>query len=104
MPQIADPSKCRPPVRTTFGPGNHAIRGHDWRYIRYRDGSEELYDHRNDPHEWNNLAANTQYEDILKEHRKYLPVHEHPILGKGSTGHRAFEAAEKRRAERNRTN
>lgn len=104
MPQIADPSKRRPPVRTTFGPGNHAIRSQDWRYIRYRDGSEELYDHRNDPHEWNNLVANTQYEDILKEHRKYLPVHEHPILGKGSTGHRAFEAAEKRRAERNKTN
>jgi len=27
-----------------------------WRYIRYEDGSEELYDHRVDPDEWTNLA------------------------------------------------
>ena len=40
------------------------------RYIRYEDGSEELYDHANDPHEWVNLAGSTAYETIkntLKE-------------------------------------
>ncbi|GAF95917.1 unnamed protein product, partial [marine sediment metagenome] len=50
------------------------------------------------------LATNAKYEDILKQHRHYLPVNEHPILGKESTGHRAFQAAEKKRVERNRTN
>jgi len=96
-PQIMDPSKSRPPVRTTFGPGNHAIRSRDWRYIRYRDGSEELYDHRNDPHEWNNLATNPQKQSVIKRHRKYLPANEQPILGNGSTGHQAFNASESQR-------
>ena len=99
-PQIIRPLKARVPVRTTFGPGNHAIRSRDWRYIRYRDGSEELYDHRNDPHEWHNLATNPKWRDVLEEHRQHLPAREHRILGTGSTGHLAFDAAENQRASR----
>lgn len=34
----------------------YSYRTADWRYIRYMDGTEELYDHRNDPYEWENLA------------------------------------------------
>ena len=41
---------------SSFGKGNFAIRSEHFRYIRYLEGSEELYDHRKDPHEWNNLA------------------------------------------------
>lgn len=40
---------------TTFSE-HHAIRTERFRYIRYVDGSEELYDHENDPNEWDNLA------------------------------------------------
>ena len=98
--QISNPFKATTPVRTTFGPGNHSIRSRDWRYIHYRDGSEELYDHRNDPHEWTNLVNSSQHEAILEQHRKHLPSHEQPILGKGSTGHRAFTAAEKVRTQK----
>lgn len=47
----------RPPVVTSWGCHNHALRSRDHRYIRYADGSEELYDHRIDPHEWHNVAA-----------------------------------------------
>ncbi|MCP4273158.1 MAG: sulfatase [Gammaproteobacteria bacterium] len=36
---------------------NYSYRTKDWRYIIYTDGQEELYDHRNDPHEWHNLAS-----------------------------------------------
>ena len=93
VPQIIDPSKERIPVRTTFGPGNHAIRSRDWRYIRYRDGSEELYNHKTDPHEWNNIVSEPRWKDILDDHRKYLPSNEREILGHDSTGHRAFSAA-----------
>ncbi|MFM7834555.1 MAG: sulfatase/phosphatase domain-containing protein, partial [Planctomycetaceae bacterium] len=42
---------------TTFGQNNHAVRTDRWRYIRYADGSEELYDHQTDPLEWTNLAV-----------------------------------------------
>ncbi len=40
---------------------NYAVRSRDWRYILYRNGAEELYDHRNDPHEWTNLADNPEF-------------------------------------------
>jgi len=100
VPQITDPSKERTPVRTTFGPGNHAIRSRDWRYIRYRDGSEELYNHNTDPHEWNNVVANPKWQDVIAAHRSYLPSEEREILGAGSTGHEAFAAAEAARQQR----
>ncbi len=38
-----------------------AVRDRHFRYIRYADGSEELYDHRSDPHEWHNVAAVASY-------------------------------------------
>lgn len=52
---------------------NHAIRSENWRYIRYRDGSEEFYDHRNDPGEHQNLAGDPAYADIIALHRQQLP-------------------------------
>ena len=33
-----------------------AYRTERYRYIIYNNGKEELYDHANDPHEWDNLA------------------------------------------------
>ncbi|MCY4058351.1 MAG: iduronate-2-sulfatase, partial [Gammaproteobacteria bacterium] len=45
------------PVVSTYGFRNHSIRTERWRYIRYHDGTEELYDHDADPNEWTNLAV-----------------------------------------------
>ena len=74
------------PALTTFGPNNHSIRTEFWRYTRYADGSEELYDHRTDPNEWNNLAGNSGYTAVIEDHRKFLPsVNVAPLPGsKGS--------------------
>jgi iduronate 2-sulfatase len=49
---------------------NYSYRTLDWRYIRYSDGNEELYDHRIDPYEWNNIASDTKYKKIKKELEK----------------------------------
>ena len=35
---------------------NYSVRSMDWRYIRYENGAEELYDVANDPHEWTNVV------------------------------------------------
>lgn len=64
------------PAVMTYGRGNHAVRSRRWRYIRYVDGTEELYDHDNDPHEWTNLAANLEHAEVKAAHRKWLPKEE----------------------------
>ena len=58
---------------TTFGRNNHAVRTKNFRYIRYEDGGEELYDHTIDPQEWNNLANQDKYRSQIDELGRYLP-------------------------------
>ena len=62
------------PVMTTLGPGNHSLRTESHRYIGYADGGEELYDHKLDTHEWDNLAKDTKSKELLEFFRKYLPT------------------------------
>lgn len=66
------------PVLSTYGRGNHAIRDAGYRYIRYQNGDEELYDHRNDPYEWNNLAGNAGLAKIKRRMAKWLPKENAP--------------------------
>lgn len=61
------------PVLTTHGRGNHAVRDERWRYIRYADGSEELYDHERDPMEWRNLAAQPEHAALKRRLAEWIP-------------------------------
>jgi len=61
------------PALTTYGYKNHAIRTDRWRYIRYRDGGEELYDHSRDWMEWTNLAGDPEYRTVIDELSRFLP-------------------------------
>lgn len=62
VPLLANPdAPVNEPILITHGRHNHAVRDRHFRLIRYADGSEELYDHRSDPHEWNNLASDDRY-------------------------------------------
>ncbi len=74
----------RPSV-TTFGPNNHSIRSERWRYIRYDDGAEELYDHLEDSRERTNLAAHPEYRDVIRELSRWIPKTNAPIPP-GSSG------------------
>ena len=60
-------------IITTQGRGNHAVRSSRYRYIRYADGSEELYDHKTDSHEWNNLSEDPSLFKVKSELMNYLP-------------------------------
>ncbi len=56
-----------------YGKDNYSLRTEKFRYIRYKDGAEELYDHDNDPYEWNNLASLPTYQGIKKDLQNKLP-------------------------------
>jgi arylsulfatase A-like enzyme len=58
---------------TTFGMNNHGIRTMDFRFIQYEDGLGELYDHQNDPEEWNNLISDPGYTEVIEAHKLLLP-------------------------------
>lgn len=73
-PQLRNPAAARPwPAITTHGPNNHSVRDRSWRYIRYADGSEELYDLSRDPNEWVNLAGMSRFAARKKEMARHLP-------------------------------
>lgn len=69
----------RPPALTSHGPGNFAVRDARWRYIHYADGSEELYDHGNDPDEYTNLALNPESADVIARLKRFVPTESVPF-------------------------
>ena len=77
VPLVSDPRRERT-VAMTFQRGNHAVRSMRWRYIRYADGSEELYDHSEDPDETSNLALDASYGQVVSKLRRALPVRNAP--------------------------
>src|SRR5262245_29285247 len=65
---LADPrAEWNLPAITTHGFQNHAVRTERWRYIRYADGGEELYDHSKDEFEFTNLAGKGGEFDAVKQ-------------------------------------
>ena len=83
VPLLKDPTaKWQRPALTTHGRNNHSIRDERWRYIRYSDGTEELYDHEKDPLEWTNLATNPQYASVKKRMGEWLPGKNAPDVPK----------------------
>jgi arylsulfatase A-like enzyme len=74
VPLMADPTTWwERPALTTHGRLNHTLRSERFRYIRYADGSEELYDHESDPREYTNLAGRDKYAGVIQELSKWLP-------------------------------
>lgn len=83
VPQLKNAKTKRPwPAITTHNADNHTIRTERWRYIRYADGSQELYDLQADPREWTNLVALAEFEPVVKDLAKWLPrVNTPPVPG-----------------------
>jgi len=74
VPLLEDPARAwnRPAV-VEYHRGNAAVRSERYRYIRYHDGGEELYDHQADPHEWHNLADRADLAAVKADLARRLP-------------------------------
>lgn len=60
----------------TFGQDNgKSVQFGPYRYIEYSDGSMELYDHRRDPNEWANQAANPELEKVRSKLKAMFDEH-----------------------------
>ncbi|MBW8884951.1 MAG: DUF4976 domain-containing protein, partial [Planctomycetia bacterium] len=84
------------PAITTHGYQNHAVRTEKYRYIRYADGSEELYDEKADPLEWKNLAADSNFSSVKKDLAQWLPKTNVPTPAAG----KAADATDAQKAEK----
>ena len=84
VPQLRDASVKRRPAVTTYLRDNHAVITGKWRYIRYRDGGEELYDRLKDPNEWNNIAGDPRHAGLKRELAQWMPkTSVPPVPGRG---------------------
>jgi arylsulfatase A-like enzyme len=74
LPSLKNPEAkdLRDPTVTANEVG-FTVRDTRWRYIVYRDGSEELYDHQTDPMEWTNLAGNSELSATKARLQSFVP-------------------------------
>jgi arylsulfatase A-like enzyme len=86
-PLLQDPRAAWDRVAvTTMRPCNHAARDERWHYIRYADGTEELYDTLDDPHEWTNLAVSPEHAAGKTRLAAYFPEKDNPPVGMKKAG------------------
>ncbi len=76
MPVLEKPAsaKDRDVLLPGMQPEEYAIINADWRYIHYADGTEELYNVKEDRNEWNNLAGNPEYDALKKKMAASAPA------------------------------
>ncbi len=68
------------PAISSYDYSEFSVRTEGWRYTRYIDGSEELYDHSKDPEEWYNLAGQAEMAAQMDALKKYIPEHPAPLV------------------------
>lgn len=75
VPVLSNPAK--PMDRQVLIAGNEgefAVVTDRWRYIRYLDGGEELYDRHADPNEWVNLAGDPARRKLMDGLARLIPA------------------------------
>lgn len=61
------------PTLSFWGFNNTAVAVGHHRYIRWEDGSEELYDIEADPNEWTNLANDEETSALRERLARHIP-------------------------------
>jgi len=86
-PLLKDPKAAWDhPAVTTHGLKNHTVRTEGWRYIRYTNGEEELYDETADPFEYTNLAQKPEQAARKTELARFLPKTDAPDIPRRGSG------------------
>ena len=70
---------------STQGYGNHAVTYGQYRYIRYSDGGEELYDLAADPNEWSNRSDDPALAEVKAGLFSRLPRSDAPVAHAAGT-------------------
>ena len=67
VPVLKDPDTTVRDAALSINRGSFGIRTDDWAFMRYKDGSEELYDMNADPGQFTNLAGIEKHTDKKSE-------------------------------------
>ena len=73
VPLLKDPNMdWKIPAVSEFRRGQCAVRSERYRYIRYSDGTSELYDHSKDPNEWKNISSK-EHQGVIDDLSEFIP-------------------------------
>ena len=70
LPILRDPAAKVKESALSIHSSGTSMRTANWTYTRYKDGSEELYDMKNDPGQFTNRASDVEAAVTLAEQRK----------------------------------
>jgi iduronate 2-sulfatase len=70
LPILGNPKTTVKETAFSFVSKGTSMRTSKWAYMKYTDGSEELYDMKKDPKQFDNLAKSTQHAKVLESLRK----------------------------------
>ncbi|MFK7822496.1 MAG: sulfatase [Planctomycetaceae bacterium] len=73
LPLLKDVDAPRSQPAITVYDGHMSVRSENARFIRYWDGTTELYDRKSDPHEWTNQTSNSQFSALKTKLAGLLP-------------------------------
>lgn len=92
VPVLRDPTAEVKAGALSFHNG-HSLRVPDWHYMRYTDGSRELYHMRDDPGEFTNLAESATHrevvarlDDMLQQRLREVDLQPNRGAGRGRRG------------------
>ncbi len=80
LPLLRDARAARAEPAITVYDGHMSVRTETARFIRYWDGTTELYDRASDPHEWTNQSSNPKFAAMKAEMADLLPPKEAIVM------------------------